>query len=69
MPDADHLPAAQRGRAAVVGAVMRRIMVIRMLLTVETLAWHRGDCGPSHDREPDWITQLALVRAMADVGE
>src|SRR6266487_2456112 len=26
-----------------------------------------GDCGPSHDREPEWITQLALVRAMADV--
>jgi ketosteroid isomerase-like protein len=42
-------------------------MVIRVLLTAETLAWHRGDCGPSHDREPEWITQLALVRAMADV--
>jgi hypothetical protein len=42
-------------------------MVIRVLLTVETLAWHRGDCGPTHDREPEWITQLALVRAMADV--
>jgi hypothetical protein len=44
-----------------------RIRVIRAPLTVETLAWHRGDCGPSHDREPEWITQLALVRAMADV--
>jgi hypothetical protein len=44
-----------------------RIRVIRVLLTVEMLAWHRGDCGPSHDREPEWITQLALVRAMADV--
>ena len=41
-----------------------RIMVIRVLLTVETLAWHRGDCGPSHDREPEWITRLALVRAV-----
>jgi len=44
-----------------------RIRVIRAPLTVETLAWHRGDCGPSHDREPEWITQLALLRAMADV--
>jgi hypothetical protein len=44
-------------------------MVIRAPLTVETLAWHRGDCGPSHDREPEWITQLALVRAMADVAQ
>ena len=41
--------------------------MIRAPLTVETLAWHRGDCGPSCDREPQWITQLALVRAMADV--
>ena len=40
------------------------IMVIRVLLTVETLAWHRGDSGPSHDREPEWITRLALVRAV-----
>src|SRR5258708_39872232 len=44
-----------------------RIRVIRALLTVDTLSWHRGDCGPSHDREPERITQLALVRAMADV--
>ena len=41
-----------------------RIMVIRVLLTVETLAWHRRGCGPSHDREPEWITRLALVRAV-----
>src|SRR5258708_27884600 len=44
-----------------------RIRVIRALLTVDTLAWHGGDCGRAHDREPEWITQLALVRAMADV--
>ena len=44
-----------------------QILVIRVSLTVETLAWHRGDCGPSHDRGPEWITQLALVRAIADV--
>ncbi len=41
--------------------------MIRAPLTVETLAWHRGDSGPSHDHEPESITQLALVRAMADV--
>jgi len=25
-------------------------------LTVDTLAWHRGDCESSHQREPEWIT-------------
>lgn len=30
--------------------------MIHALLTVDRLAWHRGDRGPSHDREPEWIT-------------